>query len=219
MLASQPSKQTDILVAPQQYVKNMAIWYYNYGLAWLASHASSCSWLKQGHGDPRMDGVLSQPDGAKVQDERAPQRAAALVLARLSVVFLISLFYSPSDTGYISIWMFKNLTGLPCPACGLTHSFCALAKGRLTDAFGYNALGPVIFLLAVSFWLRSVAVLLGKTAPVLTLDRLARRVMLARLLLIGLGVYGLGRIVYIVTFEPQLIGSGPLLKLITALIH
>jgi len=101
----------------------------------------------------------------------------------------------------------------------LTHSFCALAKGRLASAFSYNALGPVIFLLAVGFWLRSAAVLLGKTRPVVAFDRVARSVRLARLLLLGLGFYGLGRIVYIVAFQPQLIGSGSLLKLITTLLH
>lgn len=165
-----------------------------------------------------MDSALSQTNNTNIAGER-PDRAAALVLTGLSLVFLISVLYHPPETGYFSICMFKALTGLPCPGCGLTHSFCALAKGELASAFGYNALGPFIFVLAVGFWLRSAAILLGKTAPVLAFDRVARSVRLAKLLLLALGVYGFGRIVYILAFEPQLIGRGPLLKLISTLLH
>jgi hypothetical protein len=116
--------------------------------------------------------------------------------------------------------MFKNLTGLPCPGCGLTHSFCALAKGKVASAFGFNAMGPAIFILAAGFWLRSVAVMLGKVRPVFAFDRIARSVLLGKLLLAGLGLYGIGRIIYILAFAPQLIESRPpLLRLISALIR
>jgi hypothetical protein len=138
----------------------------------------------------------------------------------LTVVFAISFFYNPPETGYISICMFKNLTGLPCPGCGLTHSFCALSKGRLASAFGFNAMGPAIFVLAAGFWFRSVAVLLGRMRPAFAFDRIARSVLLGRLLLAGLGLYGMGRIIYILAFAPQLIEGQPaLLKFISTLLR
>ena len=148
------------------------------------------------------------------------RRTATLLLVGLTMVLAVSFFYNPPDTGYISVCMFKNLTGLPCPGCGLTHSFCALAKGRVASAFVFNALGPPIFLLAAGFWLRSLAVLFGQLKPVFVFDRIARGAMLGRLLLVALGVYGIGRIIYIVAFAPQLIESRPpLLKLISTLIR
>jgi len=169
--------------------------------------------LRQG-----VDLALS-PENQEGGSELGPsRRTAGLLLVALSVVFAISLSYSPADTGYISICIFKNLTGLPCPGCGLTHSFCALGKGRVASAFRFNAMGPPIFLLAAGFWLRSLAILLGRMKPVFAFDRIARGALLGRLVLGALGLYGIGRIIYIVAFAPQLIESRlPLLKLISTL--
>jgi hypothetical protein len=40
---------------------------------------------------------------------------------------------------------FLQLTGLPCPACGLTTCFAHLARGQLDRALHANALGVVLF--------------------------------------------------------------------------
>ena len=37
-----------------------------------------------------------------------------------------------------------GLVGLPCPGCGLTRAFCALAQGRLWEAARLNALSFVL---------------------------------------------------------------------------
>lgn len=44
---------------------------------------------------------------------------------------------------------FRRMTGLPCPACGLTRSWVACAHGDLSAAFGYNLFGPLFMLVAV----------------------------------------------------------------------
>lgn len=44
---------------------------------------------------------------------------------------------------------FRRLTGLPCPACGLTRSWIALGHGDLLAAFGYNAFGPLFMAVAL----------------------------------------------------------------------
>ena len=36
---------------------------------------------------------------------------------------------------------FRRVTGLPCPACGLTRSWQAAAHLRLTESVGYHPLG------------------------------------------------------------------------------
>ncbi|MGK7943842.1 MAG: DUF2752 domain-containing protein [Microcystaceae cyanobacterium] len=39
-----------------------------------------------------------------------------------------------------------RLTGIPCPAWGLTRSFMATARGELHLAFNYHLLGPFLFM-------------------------------------------------------------------------
>ncbi|HTR51253.1 MAG TPA: DUF2752 domain-containing protein [Kofleriaceae bacterium] len=56
---------------------------------------------------------------------------------------------------------FHEVFGLPCPFCGMTRSFVALAHGRIGDAFRFHAAGPllaaamVVFVAAVAIaWVR-----------------------------------------------------------------
>lgn len=37
------------------------------------------------------------------------------------------------------------LTGIPCPGCGMTRSFVAIARGQLPTALDYHPLGPLLF--------------------------------------------------------------------------
>jgi hypothetical protein len=41
--------------------------------------------------------------------------------------------------------MLKHTFGVKCALCGITHSFCATARGDIVSAFGYHRLGPVLF--------------------------------------------------------------------------
>ncbi len=43
----------------------------------------------------------------------------------------------------------QRVTGLPCPGCGLTRSFTAMAHARVWEAFGYNAVGPFLFVVVL----------------------------------------------------------------------
>ncbi|WLP89897.1 DUF2752 domain-containing protein [Gordonia sp. NB41Y] len=41
--------------------------------------------------------------------------------------------------------LFRRLTGLPCPGCGLTRSWVMTAHGDLGQAFSFNLFGPLTF--------------------------------------------------------------------------
>jgi hypothetical protein len=47
---------------------------------------------------------------------------------------------------------FRRLTGLPCPGCGGTHAFVAMAHGQAAAAWAYNPFGVLAFAAGVA-WL------------------------------------------------------------------
>jgi hypothetical protein len=47
--------------------------------------------------------------------------------------------------------LFRRITGVPCPSCGLTRSWLAAGHGRPRDAVGFHPLGPVTMVVAA--WL------------------------------------------------------------------
>jgi len=62
--------------------------------------------------------------------------------------------------------VFRELTGVPCPGCGLTRSVCETARGRLRQAFAHHYLGPAIYLAAWVVLLWSLAAAsLGLAGP------------------------------------------------------
>lgn len=40
----------------------------------------------------------------------------------------------------------RHLTGIPCPTCGMTRSFIAVAQGDLYQAVTYHLFGPILFI-------------------------------------------------------------------------
>ncbi|MGF1601975.1 MAG: DUF2752 domain-containing protein [Thermosynechococcaceae cyanobacterium] len=41
----------------------------------------------------------------------------------------------------------RHLTGIPCPTCGMTRSFAAIAQGNWEQAISFHLFGPVLFAL------------------------------------------------------------------------
>ena len=145
------------------------------------------------------------------------RRLNAAVLAVLSAVFAFAILYRPSGGDYATICGFKNLTGLPCPGCGLTHSLCALVKGEITQSLSYHLLGPLVLLGAIAAWLRSAFVLLKWNQPVIAFDAGIARLSLVRNAIIMFGVYGVARIVWLVSHHPDVIHNAPIIRLISLL--
>jgi hypothetical protein len=169
-----------------------------------------------------IEAAIKEPVIEKVEPAAVEQRSKKLAvfgLVGLFAVFLASVLFRPPVGEYFTVCGFKNFTGLPCPGCGLTHSFCALGKGEVADAFGFNLLGPPLFLVLVLIWIRSACVLTNRIGAVHLLDRIAGRFNVAWTLAIGFAVYGIARIVYLVAYHPVSFHDSPLSQLIARLIH
>jgi len=154
-----------------------------------------------------------------VLEEEPSKKLAIFAFAGLLAVFVTSILLRPPATDYFTLCGFKNLTGLPCPGCGLTHSFCALAKGDIGAAAGFNLLGPPLFLALVVLWIRSAFVILNVFRPVQALDRIGGRLNVVRAFFIGFAVYGVVRIGYLIASDPSSFRNSPLSHLIARLIQ
>jgi hypothetical protein len=154
-----------------------------------------------------------------IESAYASKKLALFAVVGLSALFLFSAVFRPAAGEYFTVCGFKNFTGLPCPGCGLTHSFCALAKGDVGDAFGFNLLGPLLFLSLMVLWARALCVLLDRSELVRSYDRLAARLNLVRAFAYAFAVYGAGRIAYILMFDPNPLRGSPLSRLVASLIH
>jgi hypothetical protein len=66
------------------------------------------------------------------------------------VFCLGSLFwikYNMPSSGHapnVTVCLFKNVTGLPCPSCGSTRSVIALAEGDVKKSFFENPIGMLL---------------------------------------------------------------------------
>ena len=169
----------------------------------------------------QVDSAISEQfsDRLAAETSHPSKRLAMLTLVGLSAVFILSVLLKPFSGDYFTVCGFKNFTGLPCPGCGLTHSFCALGSGHILDAFAFNLLGPLLFLVFVLVWIRSASVLLNRSNVAQGLDRMARRFNLVRAFAIAFAVYGVVRIIYLVVYGPLQFHDSPLSQLIARLIH
>lgn len=143
-----------------------------------------------------------------------------MTLAGLTLVYLVSIFYAPearASGGHFTICGFRHLTGLPCPGCGLTHSFCSIGKGDLPSAFSYNLLGPPLFLFSILIWLRSAGALFDWRAAGHALDLFFERLRPARFFVAAFALFGLTRILLLYFLEPTALENSPLLRLLSSL--
>jgi hypothetical protein len=119
--------------------------------------------------EPAPVGATAAGPGNVVATVRA-HRGEATFLLLISAVLVASVVWHPADDGGIVLCVFRNLTGIPCMGCGLTRSFCALAKGDAMRAFVFHPLGPALFAAACAYWLRGVAFFANRRAAVARFD-------------------------------------------------
>ncbi len=66
----------------------------------------------------------------------------------LLTIFLASMIIEDPDLPY-GVCLFKTFTGLPCPACGMTHSFVSIGHLRIIEGFYFNIIGPFLYLMLI----------------------------------------------------------------------
>jgi hypothetical protein len=92
---------------------------------------------------------------------------------------------------------FLALTGLPCPACGLTTAFAHMARGELAQAASAHALGVLLFALTLGSIPLGVWAGVRELPPSETFRRLRAAQSCTALALLGL-VYWCARVTWIV---------------------
>jgi hypothetical protein len=84
-------------------------------------------------------------------------------------------FWVPPEGARFILCPFRRLTGLPCPACGMTRAFAHLAKGQWSAAVRDHPLAPLLaaeMCIGWAVWRLPAAGRL-RAAAVARMDRLA----------------------------------------------
>ncbi|MDZ7333833.1 MAG: DUF2752 domain-containing protein [candidate division KSB1 bacterium] len=68
----------------------------------------------------------------------------ALICTCLGLILLVSLVWNPGETRLFSCY-FRELTGYPCPSCGLTRSFHAIAHLEFQQAVKFHPMGLILY--------------------------------------------------------------------------
>jgi hypothetical protein len=118
---------------------------------------------------------------ALVERLRSAPRGELVGLGLLAATLAASVIWHPQDDGGFVVCPFRKATGLPCPGCGLTRSFCAVAKGHLERAFEFHALGPALFVVLLVYLVRGGALVAGAESAVARFDAAVRRWRLLRI--------------------------------------
>jgi len=131
-----------------------------------------------------------------------------MTILLITAVFVLACVYDPATEPTLTLCLFRKWTGLPCPGCGITRSFCALGKGHWQESFSFHPLGPAIFFLFAAAWIRALLLLLSYALAsrqmsstvrmiVRRVDQLTQRLHLFQLgFLLLLSVWGVRLLVY-----------------------
>ena len=68
--------------------------------------------------------------------------------------------YAPPLSERTTCCLFRLVSGLDCPVCGLTRAFRAMGRLDVRLAVVYNPLGPAVFLATVCYWAYAAGMLL-----------------------------------------------------------
>jgi hypothetical protein len=79
-----------------------------------------------------------------------------VILAVLGFSFLVTADES------VTVCPFKLVTGMPCPGCGLGHSFICISHGNLSEAVQHHLLGPVVYLYLILIFIISIVRLISR---------------------------------------------------------
>ncbi len=67
-----------------------------------------------------------------------------IVLSGLLILVMLSIFINPDNTNSLNCH-FRELTGYPCPTCGLSHSLYAISHFHIKESLYYHPMGPFVY--------------------------------------------------------------------------
>lgn len=102
---------------------------------------------------------------SRIKPELAP---SLVILVACSCILLGAFVLTPPASGGHSIavgritlpetCIFFNLTGLPCPGCGMTRSITSAVRGDISGSFSHHKLGFLTVIYILSQFLLSLGV-------------------------------------------------------------
>lgn len=102
-----------------------------------------------------------------VRAKRDPYLLINIIFAGVILLILAySGIFSPEKDNYPVTCVHEKLTGEPCISCGLSHSFSLIVRGRIGEAYQWNAFGMRVFLFFISqLFMRVVFLLISLRHP------------------------------------------------------
>jgi Protein of unknown function (DUF2752) len=156
-----------------------------------------------------------KPDATPAALDTNSRRTLIYFTTVLALMLLASIIYAPWVNNGPILCPFRLLTGLPCPGCGLTRSFCAMSRGQFAMAASYHLFGPLAYFVALfSIPIMLYQALTGRRVEWFMRVFYSRK--LARVLAIALGGYHLVRLVGLAWSGQMLamIAHGPMVDLL-----
>jgi len=100
-----------------------------------------------------------------IDHQPSPRRtvlAHHLPLALIAGLVLLAAAFLPQDQNSHTICLFRRLTGYPCPSCGLTRGFVAMAHGQWLEVLHACPLAALLYAAtAFVFAVNTAAILCG----------------------------------------------------------
>jgi len=105
-------------------------------------------------------------------------------------IFIGAIIIEPFEDNSFTFCLFKNITGQPCPGCGMGRSIIYLLHGDFETAFQLNSLVFVLLPILIMTWLGSIyMVIKDKELPFEFLKKRKIRNILTFLFLILVIIY------------------------------
>lgn len=110
--------------------------------------------------------MLTLTDATAI-DRRVQKGMVALCGGSIGAAFVLAGLGGGHAVAGPVLCPLRLLTGIPCPACGLTTSFTEMAGGNLAAAWAAAPIGPVLFVLFAAMALVAAVLLLRRRRLVL----------------------------------------------------
>lgn len=121
----------------------------------------------------------------------------SLLILILSSLIIASYFLKVTEQQSPFSCIILAFTGIPCPGCGLTRSFVAMAHGRIGESFYYHLFGPLLFIIFIISSVHLLLEILRKKQIKAQYIKLVQNKKLQYLILSLILVYYLSKLIFL----------------------